>query len=261
MRSPKLPVAFSQSSYILMTYRVVAVTTTDQFGCANSMTLTDCQIRGIGIDDVNDKVYYSYVAKTCSVQGEPCLVVGDDPSLPANERAMIATQIRSMDKDGSNDALVYRAVFYERSGSGPWDASYFGSFTLDLAHRDFYISTYKGNSAERSILRLTMDPEQLGQNVYLYGHPSIPHSMIAENVYAEYQGPDRYLSNDGETVEGNFEVVLPKVSVSLCRCLSLSLSFSDTCLSACLSVVRHDAVLRWQRPDWRRAGCIGARRC
>ena len=72
-----------------------------------------------------------------------------------------------IDQDGSNDTLVYRAVYYERSGSGPWDASYFGSFTLDLANRDFYISTYKGNSAERSIIRLTMDPAQLGQNVYL----------------------------------------------------------------------------------------------
>ena len=191
-----------------------AVITTDQFGCANSMSLTDCQIRGIGIDDANGKIYYSYVATTCSVLGEPCLVVGDDESLPANERAMVATQMRSMDQDGSNDELVYRAVYYERSGNGPWDASYFGSFTLDLANRDFYISTYKGNSAERSLVRLTMDPEQLGQNIYLYGHPSVPHSMIADNVYADYQGPDRYLSDDGQTVEGNSEVVLPKYGMT-----------------------------------------------
>ena len=118
-----------------------AVFSTDVFGCQNTMTLTDCQIRGLGIDDVNRKIYYSYVATTCSEAGEPCLVVGDDETLPSNERGMIATQLRSINMDGTDDTLIYRAVFYERSGLGPWDASYFGSFTLDLANRDFYVST------------------------------------------------------------------------------------------------------------------------
>ena len=62
-------------------------------------------------------MYYSYQAQT-----------GDDPSLPANERGMIATQMRSANLDGTDDILVYRAVYYERSGRGPWDAQYFGSF-------------------------------------------------------------------------------------------------------------------------------------
>ena len=53
---------------------------------------------------------------------------GDDPSLPSNELGMIATQMRSANLDGTGDTLVYRAVYYERSGSGPWDAQYYGSF-------------------------------------------------------------------------------------------------------------------------------------
>jgi hypothetical protein len=174
----------------------VAITSTAQFGCANTMTLTNCQIRGIGIDDVKGKIYYSYLATT-----------GISATLPANEKGMIATQIRMMNKDGTNDTLVYRAVYYERSGAGPWDASYFGSFTLDLANRDLYISTYKGNSAERSILRLTMDPSSLGTMVYLYGHPSIPHSLISSNVFKAYQGPVK-------SGNASVEVVVPKYGMT-----------------------------------------------
>eukprot|EP01047_Picozoa_sp_COSAG01_P082201 COSAG01_NODE_16687_length_1214_cov_228.381166_2_plen_323_part_01 len=175
----------------------ISVVSTAQFGCQNTMTLTNCQIRGIAIDDsvTPAKIYYSYLATTSH---------GTTP----NTMGMIATQVRSVNKDGSADTLVYRAIYYERSGSGPWDASYFGSFTLDLVNRDFYVSTYKGNSEERSILRLTMDPPSLGQMVYLYGHPSIPHSMIMQNRFQPYQGPDQYTPN------GPYEVVVPKYGMT-----------------------------------------------
>ena len=80
----------------------VSVASTAQFGCGNSMSLTDCQIRGIAIDDVRGKIYYSYVATTSD-------------GTAANEVGMIATQIRSINKDGLADTLIYRAVYYERS--------------------------------------------------------------------------------------------------------------------------------------------------
>ena len=32
----------------------VAVISTDQFGCGNAMSLTDCHIRGIGFDDTTN---------------------------------------------------------------------------------------------------------------------------------------------------------------------------------------------------------------
>eukprot|EP01050_Picozoa_sp_SAG11_P033737 SAG11_NODE_11599_length_750_cov_1.009217_1_plen_122_part_00 len=81
----------------------VSVVSTDQFGCNNAMTLTDCQIRGIGIDDSQGVVYYSYVATTSD-------------GVADNEVGMFATQIRSFNKDdGSEDTLIYRAVYYERS--------------------------------------------------------------------------------------------------------------------------------------------------
>ena len=120
--------------------------------------------------------------------------------------------MRRIDKDGTNEALVYNAIYYERSGSGPWDAQYFGAFTLDLANRDFYIRTYKGNSEERSIVRVTMDPESAsnggpgtGGEVSLYGHASIPHSQIAANIHFDYQGPSAFLPNS------SFEVSPMKV--------------------------------------------------
>jgi hypothetical protein len=166
----------------------VEVASTDQFGCNGGMTLTDCQIRGIALDDVNQKVYYSYVNQ--------------------DDTGMIATQLRRMNKDGSGDTLLYKAVYYERSGRGPWDAQYFGSFTVDLVNRDFYVSTYKGNSEERSIIRLTMDPEPMGRSVYLYGHPSIRHSLIAANVHAPYEGPSDFSTNS------SFEIVVPKYGMT-----------------------------------------------
>lgn len=80
----------------------VSVASTAQFGCGNTMSLTNCQIRGLAIDDVHGKIFYSYVATTSS-------------GTAANEVGMVATQIRSINKDGSADTLIYRAVYYERS--------------------------------------------------------------------------------------------------------------------------------------------------
>ena len=107
------------------------------------MSLYNCQIRSMALDDTKGHIFYSYLSSG-------------------------KTQVRRANKDGTQDVMIYSGIVYERAE----ETQMFGSFTLDLVHRSIYASTYFGNSEIRSILRVPMEPKTLGQLACLYG-PSI----------------------------------------------------------------------------------------
>ena len=119
------------------------IISTDQFSCNGQMSLYNCQIRSMALDDTKGHMFYSYLSSG-------------------------KTQVRRANKDGTQDIMIYSGVVYERAE----ETQMFGSFTLDLVHRSIYASTYFGNSEVRSILRVPMEPKTLGQLACLYG-PSI----------------------------------------------------------------------------------------
>lgn len=98
--------------------------------------------------------------------------------------------------DGTEDTLIYGTVLYEHQ----WRGQYLSGISLDLVNRQFYVSSYYGNSQLRSVLRMPMDVTS-GATACLFGHYSIPYAR-GDNIICPYVGGSKF-------VESDYEVIVP----------------------------------------------------